>query len=676
MNTEATDVRHPPMRSDLQSLVVAGKRRAHRIVSDGIGGRFAKVSEHVWQQLQNGHADSGLWREATAAGWTRTRHPRRSLSWNPLAIKIPLGSIDGIARRIAPIGGFVFSTPAVVLWTMFILIAMVLVLGQWNEWVTGLGSLSGFLRQSDPVLAAAVFATTKLIHELAHAVMCRRVGSRCGGFGVLLLCGVPCPYCDVTDVWRQASAAKRVAVMMAGIYVELILAALSSMVWLFAHDPAIRFGAMNVMVICGISTIVFNANPLMKYDGYYALCDLIGSANLRDEAKSAFASTVTNRVAGRGYPSGRRSDLRSVMLSVYHVAALLYRFVVSIAIAALVVGAAEIVGLRSVAILLVLVFAVSRIRPLIRSVHEMVAGCHRWEHVSRARRGFVLTWIGAILLAVLFTPVPRYRRATGTIDASSAVGVYVASEGIVDEVFADFGDRVRPGQVLVQVHNEILRIDEARAEGRWNLARLRGKMSRHVDLDRSTGATSSSHWPALEAEEDAAQVRLASSRQRVAETKVTARQDGILLPPARIASPDTSEQSGLTAISLYEREGLAVDRHTPWCRISSDGKLHAVLNVRAVDREQIGIGSPVKISLSWEPSRIITSEVVAISEIHDHGEDSFSKRTGFEVLCRMPSFASEPFLSRIGARCVGVFPLPKQSLASYLIRSLGDWVGE
>ena len=476
MNPEATDLRQPTMRGDLQSLVVSGRKRAHRIVTDGIGGRFAKVSEHIWQRLQNGHADAGLWREATAAGWTRSRNPRRAFSSNPFAIKIPLGSVDGIARRLAPICGFAFSIPALLFWTAFILFALVLVLGQWTEWVAGLGSLPKFLAQTDPIVAAAVFATTKLIHELAHAVMCRRVGSRCGGFGVLILCGVPCPYCDVTDVWRQPSAAKRVAVMMAGIYVELILAACSSMVWLFAHDPAVRFGALNVMIICGISTIVFNANPLMRYDGYYALCDLIGSANLRSEAKSAFASVVISRIAGHGYPSRRRTDLRSTLLSAYHVAAWMYRLIVLITIAVLVVSAAEIVGLRSAAVLGVFVFAVSRCRPLIRSVHDVVAGLRRWEHVSQARRGFVMTLVAAILLAVLFTPLPRYRRATGMMDASSAASVYVASEGLVEKVFADFGDRVQPGHVLVQIQNETLRIDEAPGKGTLELGATAGKI--------------------------------------------------------------------------------------------------------------------------------------------------------------------------------------------------------
>ena len=147
----------------------------------------------------------------------------------------------------------------------------------------------------------------------------------------------------------------------------------------------------------------------------------------------------------------------------------------------------------------------------------------------------------------------------------------------------------------------------------------------------------------------------------------------LFLPPR---FRNAKESNSSTVTSLYQQEGLAVDRHTPWCRISSDQALHAVLTVRAVDRDQIRIGSPVKISPSWDAARIVTSEVVAISEIRDDREDSFSPRAGFEVLCRMPSCDTGSFLSRIGSRCVGVFPLPKRNLADYLMQTLGDWIIE
>tara|TARA_R110002049_G_scaffold4601_5_gene32122 strand:+ start:176634 stop:178679 length:2046 start_codon:yes stop_codon:yes gene_type:complete len=681
MSISAFEMNRPPRRSelrrDLHSTAVVGKRRVDRIVIDEISGRFAKVSDHVWRQLCDGAGDAELWQDAKSAGWTRHRNPPSGGQIHPLALKIPLGSIDSIARRMTRVSGLLFAWPAVACWAAIMLVSAILIAGRIEELFAALGSLPQFLQQCNPVFTLIVFVATKLVHELAHAVMCRRAGSRCGGFGVLLLCGFPCPYCDVTDIWRQPSVPKRIAVMMAGIYVELIVASLASLLWMFSHDPTIRFASLNVMIVCGVSTVVFNANPLMRYDGYYALSDLIGSTNLRRESRAAFASVVTSRLAGRHYRPARRSDGRAWLLSLYYLAAVAYRALVWLGIATLLVTAAEIIGIRTFAVLIVAAIALSKIRKLVAVVRGVLAGNDDWQDVSLPRRGFVVSMVLAAILAALFTPLPRYRRASGIVDAAFAPSVYLSSDGIVQDVFADFGDAVQPGQTLASINNHSRLIDEAEASGQWNIARLRGKLSRHVSLASARRNQSTSDWPALQAAEEAARVRLDSSRDRVAEMEIVARRGGILIPPVHAENPESASPSQSAVVaSLHQYQGRLVDVHTPWCRISSDGQLHAVLTIDSRDREQISVGSPVKIALSREPGNVFASKVVAMSESHDRVAQSLSHEATFEVLCSLPPAAGNEILARLGSHCYGIFPLPKKTLADHLTQWIGDWASE
>ena len=588
--------------------------------------------------------------------------------------------MDWLAKRLSRFSGVVFSLPAVLAWMTLILVTMVSLVTRLDEVVASLRSLPGFLYQAGPLLTVTVFVSSKLMHEIAHAVMCRRVGSRCGSFGILLLCGVPCPYCDVTDIWRQPSTINRIAVMLAGIFVELVVAALAFLVWCVSLDPAIRLAALNVVVVCGISTVVFNANPLMRYDGYFVLGDLIGSTNLRHEARQSFAALVTSRIAGESYGVSQRSDRRTVFLSGYHVAATIYRLVVFLAIAALFVQVADLAGVKSLAMLLIGVFAVIAAVSFVKRIRSILHGAGRWEQVPRIRRSFVVSMIAILVLAVLFTPLPIHRRASGVIDAAFATNVYFSSDGIIDVVYADFGERVEQGQSLVALSNDDLTVHHAHLSGNWEVARLRNDLARRVTLAGSrhrepyqSRLDTSAQWPALQAAEDAARDRLESSRKRVAECKVFASQSGILIPPAPASDDWPVPNQTRQPTSLRDLVGDAVDVHSPWCRISSDATLHAIFVIDARDRERIDVGSPVKFTMVRSPDDVIATKVLSVSEIRSD-DRGLMRKAAFQVVCRLPLRERDRLISLLGARCHGVFPLKKRTLASLLADQLVDWV--
>ena len=126
--------------------------------------------------------------------------------------------------------------------------------------------------------------STKVLHEFGHGLACKRFGGECHEMGVMLLVVTPCLYCNVSDAWMIPSKWRRAAIGAAGMYVELILASLATFLWWFSEPGLVNHLCLNVMFVCSVSTLLFNANPLMRFDGYYILADLLEIPNLRQKS--------------------------------------------------------------------------------------------------------------------------------------------------------------------------------------------------------------------------------------------------------------------------------------------------------------------------------------------------------------------------------------------------------
>ena len=96
---------------------------------------------------------------------------------------------------------------------------------------------------------------------------------------------LPVPYVDASSSAAFQEKWRRALVGAAGIVVELVLASFALLVWLNVEAGLLRAFAYNVMLIGGVSTILFNGNPLLRFDGYYVLADLLEIPNLADRAK-------------------------------------------------------------------------------------------------------------------------------------------------------------------------------------------------------------------------------------------------------------------------------------------------------------------------------------------------------------------------------------------------------
>ena len=209
-------------------------------------------------------------------------NPSNWVSWRARGL-----NLDPLLAWLAPRCGWLFSPLAVRFWSLVCLATLVVVLLDFPRLNV---QTSGWNWLDQPTLYGSlfvVFLLTRALHELGHAIVCKRFGVRCPDLGAFIVLGAPCVYCDVTESWRLPAPWQRAAVAAAGMYVELIVAALASLVWLATVDGMVNIVALQTMLICSVSTLLININPLMRFDGYYILSDLTNEANLRTRADEA-----------------------------------------------------------------------------------------------------------------------------------------------------------------------------------------------------------------------------------------------------------------------------------------------------------------------------------------------------------------------------------------------------
>ncbi|WP_372898337.1 biotin/lipoyl-binding protein [Stieleria sp.] len=352
------------------------------------------------------------------------------------------------------------------------------------------GELSRAVARRDPVwfvLVLVTIAAAKSIHELAHVVACRWVGAECRELGVMLLFGAPCLYCDVSDLWRVPRRSRRVLVSAAGMMAELCLAGLATIVWAVTDASIVHDLALVVMVVCCVSTVLINGNPLLRYDGYFMLADWIGVPNLSQRANQAMRNVVRKGVWGEAadvdvVPQIGRA-VPTTALVFYAAASAAYRlFVVGLLTLLIYHGSVDVglgwLGAAFAAALLgsMLLRAITSVlrspdaRPRSGQVSsDQASAPHRrrwWNH----RRPIVfvaavvgLLWIGMVI------PFSRRVVVPVLVVAAEQQELHAIESGRIVEL-AESGTMVESGQVLIRLRNDDLDDQLAQADAELAVA--------------------------------------------------------------------------------------------------------------------------------------------------------------------------------------------------------------
>ncbi len=575
-----------------------------RITEVGLQGFLGRLHESgLILSDRPGQAESLLRRRREQ----RNREVRAAFS-SVLAIRLPGMDPQAMLRRVYPLVGWMFGPGWLVASAAIMLLALLTVSIHADTLASRLPEMQAFFGPVNLIRLVLCLAVVKVLHELGHAMACRHYGCDCHEIGVLLLVFTPCLYCDVTDSWTLPDKRQRMAISAAGIYVELLLASVAAIVWRFAPDGLVGALALNVLFLCSVNTLFLNGNPLLRYDGYYLLADGLGIPNLWQRSRAVLSGLVQWAFLGQSR-SGGLPEERPVLLGIYGLMSIVYRWIVVFAILSFLYRILRPMGLETVTHGITVITLLSMVYGPVKSLGQRVAVPS--QRRLTAGRFFPWALVGCLAAVVCFVPLPCRVRAPAVLEPAQVQHVYVTAPGRLIECRRE-GESVRAGETIAVLENDELvweietlstQVDEQAAHVRSLEARRGGDVEAAAEL------------PTARQSLEALRSQLAARRIEAEALIRKAPQAGRILPaPTRETSPVNRLE--LTAWQGLPTEasnvGAFLETGTLLCSLGDDSALQAVVYLNENDVQQVRPGDPVKIMLEQSRPSIVEGTVLRI----------------------------------------------------------------
>ncbi|MFK7821781.1 MAG: site-2 protease family protein [Planctomycetaceae bacterium] len=539
--------------------------------------------------------------------------------FNPLVIRFsgwdPQRFLDRVLARM----DWVFR-PAFAWCSLgIVLVALFLVVCRLTSSSASLIPFQSMLEPENLVWLSVCLATAKVLHEFGHAIVCRRFGAECHEMGVMLLAFTPCLYCDVSDSWTLRSKWNRIAVSMAGIAVDILLASLCAIVWCSTEPGFLNAACLNMMFVCSVSTLIFNGNPLMRYDGYYVLQDFIEEPNLRPNARSWMRHVFVRWFTGVSLlRASERPTSRRGFLFVWGVASTIYVWFVIAVILALARSMLEPRGLAPVADVITLLML---LRVAVLPCYQLVQTVIRSNGVSKVnwpRFVFRSGLVAAAVLGLFIVPLPHTLTIPATVSSNAEQRVFAQSQGTLVRV-ASPGTQVHAGDVVATLSD--IDIDLA-------AIRLRGEFRKYEARVRNLKTQQANGDDVAASQVAAAEGRLIDLQQRLSRREaerqklnIVATRSGVILNPKR-AEPEVPSGE-LPAVSGYvteqQNQNCFVGRETVLCTIGDPSSSEVTLTVTQDDVAEFQIGEPIRLQLEQVGIEPLPGTVVGLSRMDARG---------------------------------------------------------
>ncbi len=452
-------------RQSLESIVQYARQLDHSVTVEFVKRLMVRLDQSsllLYRQMRPR-------RVALSAPWgvSVTRLGQRLASL--FAMRIPLWDPSKSIGRIEWLGKLLFH-PWMMAVAVVALMAAAIGISQCSErLVRDIVSFQTTLRGDRLVVAIALLVAIKGLHEVGHALACRCMGGNSHEVGVMLLFGFPCLYCDVSDVWRVPNRWKRILVSSAGIYVEIWIALVAALIWFNTSSALVQGLSIQVLILCTVTTVMMNANPLLRYDGYYILSDWLGIPNLSDQAREAWATLWQSTWFHEPYEN---IGWRHIGLGLYHVMSWAYRWFL---LALLFWGTNTWFFERrmtEVGGALLAVWAVTIMANLSMSFRAASFSKERTRRVRWLRVGSFIAVVATLLALGATWPLSRSVLARGIIEPAASSPLYARHIGVIEFVTGE-GTAVEAGQVVARLVSPELDLEIEQLTGEILVARTR-----------------------------------------------------------------------------------------------------------------------------------------------------------------------------------------------------------
>lgn len=461
-----------------------------------------------------------------------------------------------------------FFTPAATACAiMLATAALTLVIVQFDVFQARLPSFHSFFAAQNWMALAGTLMATKILHEFGHGMSCKHFGGECHEMGVMFLVLTPCLYCNVSDSWMLANRWHRAAIGAAGMYVELVLASICTFIWWFSEPGPLNYFCLNVMFVSSVSTVMFNANPLLRYDGYYILSDILEIPNLRQKA-----STILNRKLGAWCLGLEEQDdpflpkRHQLLFALFTIASFLYRWVVLFGILYFLNKVFEPYGLKILGQALALASIYGLFAMPAWKVYKFFRVPGRWSKVKRVRMYVSLALLGCVGAAVFFVPLPSRVSALFELQPRNAASVYIEAPGKLVRVLVKPGDHVEAGQLLAELENLGLKYDVERLRGQRVMLEAQIAGFKKLMFIPAKAEEASGKLGNAEEQLVAINDQLRKKQRDLEQMRIVAPAAGTIIPPPRARDRARHEDAELPMWS-----GTPFDPGNLGANMSSDG---------------------------------------------------------------------------------------------------------
>ncbi len=568
----------------------------------------------------------------------RKRQQRRAVVGQILALRFRGVDPDRFLDRLNGWCGWLFSRAAACCVFLLALSALLLVGGEYDAVQARLPQFRSFFAADNWIWLAVTLGFTKVLHELGHGLACKRFGGRCHEMGVMLLCFTPCLYANVTDSWTVPSKWRRAAIGAAGMYVELLLASLATFGWWFSHPGLFNHLCLNVMFVCSVSTLMFNANPLLRYDGYYILSDLLEIPNLRSKAGAVLRQFLGKWVLGLKPQRDPFLPTRHRWLfAFYSVASALYGWLVSLSIFWFLYGVLKSCGLSALSPLLGGAMLWGLVLTPLWRFGKLLHSPYRSRRVKKMRAAICLGGLAIAVAAALMTPLPYYVVCPLHIQPREATAVYVDSPGLVRQVFVQSGPVVA-GQPIARLENSELQLahQQLQAQRDQLATRLEGLRSRAPN-DQGALLELAHTQEAFDALEE----QLSRHQRQLDRLTIRAPRSGVLLPAFSRPTPESNRVrlASWSGRPLSSKNlGAYLEPSVVVGRIADPGHWEALLAVPQGEVEFLAAGQQVDLVLDQLPGERLTGQLEHLSQQQlEATPPSLSSKSGGPILTETDS---------------------------------------
>jgi putative peptide zinc metalloprotease protein len=545
----------------------------------------------------------------------RLRGQREFLSglFNILAFRLrgidPQHWLDWLHERLS----WIYSAWFAIACGMLVAAAATLVTVQFDLVCRRLPAMDAFLTPANVIWLALVLAAAKGVHELAHGLTCRHFGGECHELGLMFLVFTPCLYCNVSDAWMLAGRRERILISLAGVIAEVVLASCCAFLWWFSQPGLFNSICLDVMLVCSVSTVAFNANPLLRYDGYFVLSDLLQESNLSQKSQRLLRQTVQDWFGGIPWnESSWRTFDKPLSLALYGVLSSAYRVFVMVMIFWFAYSFFKARDLPSVGWVVVMLGSAGVLAAPLAGLVAVVndPSVRLWFNRRRVLR--IIAGLGALCLAAAWLPVPQRVAAELVLEAPAAAHVYVHVGGRLEQM-VPAGTHVRRGEILARLVNHQLLRDIETTRGARNQARQQVELLEASRLDD----------PAAAAQIPAAREALAGFDRRLAQQcrdeerlVLRAPTDGVVLPPpyrdqGAIRRPALPGWRGTPLEEI--NAGCWLETGTLLCQVGDPRKIEPVLLIDQSDIDLIRPGQSVRMCLDEYPAAVLTGTITEIA---------------------------------------------------------------